>query len=84
MNTTNVTTNVSVKRNEENPEPIELIAASIVKVADGIDRMAKSGLSPRAIVVLLHDATRVPMGHIERIINCAPALRKLYLRQASK
>lgn len=69
----------TVKLNEVAPEPLELVAASIVKVADGIDKMRKSGLTKRAIVVLLHDATRVPMMHIESIIDAGPRLRQLML-----
>lgn len=66
---------LTVKRDEENPEPLELIAASVIKLADGIDKMKRSGLSQRAIKILLYDVTKVPLNHIEKILNAGPALR---------
>lgn len=75
---------VVVKRDEEKPEPLELIAASVVKVADGLDRMRKSGLTPRAIQVLLHDVTRVPLYQIEQILEAGPKLRKYMLVPETK
>jgi hypothetical protein len=70
---------VTVKQNDENPEPLEVIAASVIKVAEGIEKMAKSGLSKRAIVVLLNDVTGVPKGHIGLLIDAGPALRRYML-----
>lgn len=70
---------VTVKRNEQEPEPLELVAAAILKVADGIDRMRGAGLSDRAIQVLLHDITGVAKRDIIAILNAGPKLRNIML-----
>lgn len=75
---------ITVKKNEENPEPLELIAASVIKLADGIDKMRRSGLSQRAIKILLYDITKVPLNHIEKILNAGPALRGCMLYPEAK
>lgn len=69
----------TIKRNQDKPETLELIAASIIKVADGLDMMRKSGLTARAIQILLHDVTRVPLYQIEAILDAGPKLRKAML-----
>jgi NurA-like 5'-3' nuclease len=70
----------TVRRDGKKPEPLELVAASIVKLADGIDQMKKSGLTERGIKVLLNDVTGVPKCHIEAILNAGPWLRKALLK----
>ena len=66
-------------RDEKNPEPLPLIAASIIKLAAGLGNMKASGLSMRAMQVLLKDATGVSLQNIDRILNAAPRLRSMYL-----
>lgn len=50
--------NIKIKKNEEAPETAELLAASIVHVAEGFERLRKSALTDRAIIVLLQDGNR--------------------------
>ena len=71
------TQTITVKRNENEPEAVELIAASIIKCADGLDRLRNGPLSQQAIVVLLQEITGVGRPHIRAIINAAPSLRKM-------
>lgn len=72
---------VVVTRSEEQPEPLELIAAAVIKLADGIDKMKRSGLSNRAIQILLHDVTKVPLRDIEKVLEAGPKLRGWMLRE---
>ncbi|MDE2233907.1 MAG: hypothetical protein KGJ90_07445, partial [Patescibacteria group bacterium] len=48
--------NIKVKKNEENPETPEVMAASIITIADAFEKLMMSGkLEQRAIVALLKD-----------------------------
>lgn len=66
------------------PEPAELLAASIVKLADGIERLTSSGLSSRAMEVLLKDCTGVSRENIRAILEAAPRLRAWYLAKPKR
>lgn len=46
---------IKVKKNEESPEPIELLAKSIIEVSEGFEKINKSGLNRRGLIVLLQD-----------------------------
>lgn len=70
---------VTIKRDETEPEAMELVAKSIIELATAVERMRKVA-SDRLIVLLLHDMTGVPKGHIGMIIDAAPRLAKQYLR----
>ncbi len=59
-------------------EPLSVIVSSLHKVADGFDQINDSGLSRRAIVLLLHDATRVGKKDIDAILDAAPLLVERY------
>lgn len=64
--------------NEEVPAAI--VALSIKRIADGYQRMKKAGLSERAIVLLLHDASGVGKPAIKDVLYALENLKKLYLR----
>jgi len=69
-----------VIQKEGEPEvPAEIIAQSIEKCAQGFDRMKKSGLSDRAIVALLKDATGMGAGDIKTVLAGLESLRRYYL-----
>lgn len=71
---------VVVKQNEENPEPIELIAASIIEISTAIKKLNASRVKARAIYLLIKDATGIPLGTIESVLNAAQSLEKTYLK----
>lgn len=75
------TQTIKVQSNEENPEPLEVIADSIIKVADAFDKIASSKLKLRAVIVLIKDVHRdLAVGDIEKVLTCAPLLRKHFLK----
>jgi hypothetical protein len=78
------TKTITIKTNEENPEPLEVLASAIITISDGFDKINKSSLSRKAVVLLIHELTRVPKGHIEAILNAAPLLAKHYTKPAGK
>jgi hypothetical protein len=64
--------------NNDTEEPLSVIVSSLHKVADGITQINESGLNERAIVLLLHDMTRVPKENIRSILGAAPRLVERY------
>lgn len=76
----NTTQTITVKVNEENPEPMELIAKSIIEISDAFDKINKSSLSRRAIVLLLQDITKLGQRDINSILDAAPKLKSFYIK----
>lgn len=76
-----------VKTDEKNPEPVELIAKSIIDVSNAFKTISKGGLNKRAIVLLLHDMVKnkgVGINQIEAILDAAPKLESHYITQLPK
>lgn len=65
---------------EYDNEAFTVVANSINKIADSILAMNESGLTQRAIVLLLHDATGVNKKEIVKILEAAPLLSERYIR----
>lgn len=81
--TTNQT--ITVKVNEENPEPLEVIAQSIIEVAEAFKKIQNSRLSKRVIVLLIKDMTRnIGINEIEAILDAVPKLESYYLKSVKK
>lgn len=81
---TKKTPEVTVKRNEENPEPMEIIAKSIIDIAAAFKKLENSRLQSRAILLLLKDATGISMGEIDKVLKAAANLEKTYIKSAKK
>ena len=69
---------VKVVLDTEQPEPTEVIAASIIKISDGFAKLIKGGLNRRALLVLIKDNTNVPMHEVGRVLDCLPKLKEIY------
>jgi hypothetical protein len=78
---TNTMAKVTVKPDDQNPEPIEVLAKSIIDLADKFDRINSSKLNRKAIVLLLHDASKVNKRDIETILDVMPNLKQLYIKK---
>ena len=48
--------------------------------ADGIEELNDCGLTEDCVVLLLHDATKVPKGQIRKVLEAAPLLAERYVR----
>lgn len=72
---------IIVKKDEVNPEPLEVIAKSIIEVADACAKMNSSKLNRRAILLLLKDLTGLPMADIGKVLDAAPKLKDHYLKK---
>lgn len=71
---------VTIKKDEQNPEPMELIAASIIEIAAAVRKLQNGKLKPRVVHLLIKDMTSIPLGTIEKVLNAAQSLEKTYLK----
>jgi hypothetical protein len=81
------TQTITVKTNEENPEPMELIANSIIEISDAFKKLGNSRLKKRVIVLLLFDMLKsrgVGINQIECVLDAAPMLEAYYIKQIQK
>lgn len=62
------------------PESKEMLASAIVKISEGFTALQSSGLNHDAIIVLLHDQTRLPKRDIKLVLNGLRKLRAWYCR----
>lgn len=69
-----------VKLDEENPEPMEIVAKAIIDISSAIKKMDAGRLKRRAVVLLIQDQTKLPINHIERVLNAIGDLEKDYVR----
>ncbi len=71
---------ITVKVNEQNPEPLELIAKSIIELSDAFQKINSSSLKRRTIVLLLQDETKLPQKDINAILDAATKLKDTFLK----
>jgi hypothetical protein len=66
------------------PDDYERIAQSVQRISDVGRSLAESGLSRRAVLVLLHDATNVSMRDLKCVLDALPNMATWYLEKAKK
>ena len=67
---------------EEGQEiPAEIIAQSIVKIAKSMEAIGKTRLTRKAIVVLIHDQSKVSKRTIELVLNNLEAMEQVWLKK---
>jgi predicted Fe-Mo cluster-binding NifX family protein len=77
-------TQIKIKKNEENPESVELLAESIIKVAEGFEKLLSSRLTQRAYEVLLQDgigAPKITRTQIRLVLEALPRLKGWYIKK---
>lgn len=72
---------ITVKVNEQNPEPLNVIAESIIEVSEAFKRVQSSNLTERAIVLLLQDMTGLSQRDIKSVLEAAPKLSHYYTKK---
>lgn len=76
--------NISIKKNEDNPESVELLAQSVIQVAEGFERVSKSPLTQRGLIVLLHDGigtAKITKSQIKLVLEALPRLKAWYIKK---
>lgn len=56
----------------------ENLASAIRKISEGFDKLKKTGLNRKAIIVLLQDHTKVPKKQITKVLDGLGDLSKKY------
>jgi len=77
------TKTITVKVNEQNPEPLDILAKAIIDVSDGFDKINKSKLTRKAIVLLLQAAigvSHISQKNINDVLDYAPKLKSIYTK----
>ncbi len=77
------TDTIKVTQNPTAPEPVEIIAAAILDIADGMKTLSRSRLSRKAIVALIHDQSKLARRDIEIVLNNLETLERDWLKPAS-
>jgi len=75
---------VKVKRNEENPEAVEVIAQAIIDLSRGATKILSGRLNRKAIVLLLQSAcgtTQISRWQVELMLDNLKELEKLYINK---
>jgi len=76
--------NIRIKKSIENPESVELLAQSVIRVAEGFQKVLNSSLSDRALIVLLHDGIgqgKITKAQIKLVFEALPRLKSWYIRK---
>lgn len=77
-------TPIRIKKDELNPEPVELLAKSVIQVSEAAAKLVKSGLTQRAIIVLLQDgigAAKIGKDQIKLVLENLPKLKAWYVKE---
>lgn len=75
---------LTVKQDAKNPEPLELIAQSIIDIANAWKKIQNSGLTKRAIVLLIQDADKsLTQSAISSVLDIVPRLADRYIVRKS-
>lgn len=59
----------------------KILAEAIVKISEGFQRLKRSGLNRRGIVVLIRDASSVGISDINAVLNAQETLAERYTRK---
>jgi len=81
------TKQITVKVNEQNPEPLDILAKSIIEVAEGFNKINNSKLTRKSIILLLQNAigpTNITQRQISDVLDYGPKLGGLYLKPETK
>lgn len=75
---------VKIKKDEQNPEPIELIADSIIQISSAFKKMRDSRLKERAIILLIKDKCNLGISEIQQVLQIAANLDIYYIKELPK
>lgn len=78
------TQQITVRVNEENPEPLELLAKSVIELSDAFIKIQNGPLQKRTIILLFKDYTGIAGRDIEKILDAAPKLKTYYVKDLKK
>lgn len=68
-----------VVKQGEPPIPMQIIASSIKTIADSFEKMQRSGLTQKAILILISHASGVSQTDVRHVLDGISQLKSLYL-----
>lgn len=71
---------VAVEQDPDDAVPTKILAKAIVEIAEAAKKALASGLKEEAIVLLIHDNTKVGRPAIRQVLRCLPELADIYVR----
>jgi hypothetical protein len=71
---------VKIVQDETAPVEREVLAQDIVSISKSFDKLLRSGLNKRAIIVLIAYDTKLGIGQIENVLGSLESLAKNYTR----
>jgi len=71
---------IKVVRNQEKPEPTNILAEAIIKIGDNFDSLLKSGLNREAIIILIHDHSKISKRDISIVLENLRLMKGWYCR----
>lgn len=72
---------------QDTEEPLEVLASSVLKVAEGFKLLQRSRLTDRAAVILIQDEIgqrHISRDQIEKVLSVVPRLAEIYLKKEGK
>ncbi len=69
---------IKIKQPADKPVAREVLAEVIVKISEGMEKLLRSGLNRRAIVILLRDSTGCTKTDIEAVLEGLDTLARDY------
>lgn len=70
---------VKVKKSDP-PETTEILADSIVRISEALDKLYKSGVNRKAIVILIQAQTKLSRRDIEAVLDAQKRLAGWYCK----
>ena len=79
-----MTKNIRIVKNDENPESAELLAQSVISVADGFEKLLNTPLNRKAIVLLVRGVigeSKITKNQVELVLDALPRLKGWYVKK---
>ena len=71
---------IKVVKNVNKPEPTEILAEAIIKIGENFESLSKSGLNREAIIILIHDHSKVSKRDISIVLENLRLMKGWYCR----
>ena len=75
--------NVRIKKDELKPESVELLAKSVVQVANGFNKLFEIGLTKSCILILVRGIigeSKITKSKVRLVLDALPRLKSWYLK----
>ncbi len=76
-----MTEKIKIVKNEDKPEPTEILAEAVIRISENLEALQNSGLNQRAIVALVYDYTKIAKRDIELVLESLAKLKGWYCRK---